>query len=167
MCLMQVDIGLDTGAVIDRVEVPIGPRQTLDELRRTLVDVGTDLLVDNLGKGLAAGMPQEGEPTYATKLATSEYEIDWNRPAVEIDRLVRLGVAWTTFRGKRLKVLSLELDDRRGPAGSLIEPTVVACWEGSVELDRVQPEGKPAMAARAWANGAQPRVGEQLGAASS
>jgi len=167
VCLMQVDVGLDTGAVIDRVEVPIGPRQTIDELRRTLVEVGTELLIDNLSRGLTPGVPQDGEPTYAAKLDPSEFAIDWNRPAVEIDRLVRLGVAWTTFRGKRLKVLGVEVDERHGPAGALIEPLVVACWQGALVLDRVQPEGKPAMAAQAWANGAQPRVGEQLGAAPS
>jgi len=164
VCLMQVDVGLDTGAVIDRVEVPIGPRQTLDELRRSLVEAGTDLLVENLSNGLAPGTPQEGEATYATKLDPSEFAIDWNRPAAEIDRLIRLGVAWTTFRGRRLKVLAVEPSDRRGPAGALIEPLVVACWEGALELDRVQPEGKPAMSASAWANGAQPRIGEQFGA---
>lgn len=164
VCLMQVDIGLDTGAVIDRVEVSIGARQTLDELRRTLVEVGTELLVENLAKGLTAGVAQDGEATYAAKLDPAEFVIDWNRPAAEIDRLVRLGVAWTTFRGKRLKVLGVEIDERNGPAGSLIEPLVVACWQGALMLDRVQPEGKPAMAAQAWANGAQPRVGEQFGA---
>jgi len=167
VCLMQVDVGLDTGAVIDRVEVPIGPRQTLEELRRTLVESGTELLVENLGKGLVAGVPQAGDATYAAKLDPAEFAIDWNRPAAEIDRLVRLGVAWTTFRGKRLKVLAVEPVDRRGAAGSLIEPLVVACWDGALELDRVQPEGKPAMSARAWANGAQPRIGEQFGATSS
>ena len=167
VCLMQVDVGLDTGAVIDRVEVPIGPRQTLEELRRTLVESGTELLVENLGKGLVAGVPQAGDATYAAKLDPAEFAIDWNRPAAEIDRLVRLGVAWTIFRGKRLKVLAVEPVDRRGAAGSLIEPLVVACWDGALELDRVQPEGKPAMSARAWANGAQPHIGEQFGAASS
>jgi len=163
VCLMQVDVGLDTGAVIDRVEVPIGSRQTLEELRRTLVERGTELLVENLGNGLVAGVPQEGEATYAAKLDPAEFAIDWNRRAAEIDRLVRLGVAWTTFRGKRLKVLAAQLDDRRGPAGSLIAPLVIACWDGALELDRVQPEGKPAMSASAWANGAQPRLGEQFG----
>ena len=167
VCLMQVDVGLDTGAVIDRVEVPIGARQTIDELRRHLVEVGTELLVHNLGVGLAPGAPQEGEPTYAAKLDPPEFAIDWSRPAAEIDRLVRLGVAWTTFRGKRLKVLGVEVDDRNGPAGSLIETLVVACWQGALVLDRVQPEGKPVMAALAWANGAQPRVGEQFGTAPS
>ena len=64
-------------------------------------------------------------------------------------------------------MLGVELVDRRGPAGALIEPLVVACWDGALMLDRVQPEGKPAMAAQAWSNGAQPRIGEQFGAAPS
>ena len=163
VCLMQVDVGLDTGAVIDRIEVPIGSRVTIDELRRRLVDVGAEQLVHNLIRGVRPGVEQIGEPTYAAKLDPSEFAIDWSRPAVEIDRLVRLGVAWTMFRGKRLKVLGVELDERTGAAGTLIDPLTVGCWDGSLVLDRVQPEGKPAMAAQAWANGTHPRSGEQFG----
>jgi len=167
VCLMRVDVGLDTGDVIDVVEVPIGPHQMLDELRRTLVDIGSRMLIANLSEPLRPGRPQEGEATYAAKLDRAELQIDWNRPAAEIERLVRLGLAWTTFRGKRLKVLAVELDDRSGPAGALIAPLAVACWDAALVLERVQPEGKPEMAAHAWANGAQPRLGEQFGAASS
>jgi methionyl-tRNA formyltransferase len=165
VCLMQLEVGLDTGGVIDRVEVPIGPRQTIDDLRRTLVDVGTVQLVDNLERGLAPAVPQVGESTYAAKFDPAEFAIDWTRAAVEIDRLVRLGVAWTWFRGKRLKILATEIGDNGDDvvAGSFIEPLSVACWQSSLVLERVQPEGKPVMAAAAWANGAQPRTAELLG----
>lgn len=163
VCLMRLDIGLDTGDVLDRVEVPIGPRQTAEELRRNLVDVGSVLLVENLRRGLGVGVPQSGEPTYAAKLAQADLEIDWHRPAEEVDRLVRLGQAFTTFRGKRLKVLAATVVHRTGVAGTFIDPLTIACWQEAVELDRVQPEGKPVMAAAAWANGARPLLGEAIG----
>ena len=166
VCLMQLEVGLDTGPVLDVVEVPIGAAQTADELRRTLVEVGSAQLVRNLERGLGAGTPQQGEPTYAAKLEAAEFEIDWSLPAVAIDRLVRLGVAWTTFRGKRLKVLAAEVSDvseDEGAASTFTSPLSIATGTGSLRLSVVQPEGKPKMDATSWANGAQPRVGERVG----
>jgi methionyl-tRNA formyltransferase len=163
VCLMRVDVGLDTGEVYDRIEVPIGAHETAEELRRRLVDAGTEQLVRCLADGLGPGAAQEGEPTYAAKIEPAELEIDWNRPAAEIDRLVRLGSAWTTFRGKRLKVLTAETDDRAGTAGTFIDRVTVACWQGAIVLDRVQPEGKAVMPGLAWANGAHPTPGEPIG----
>ena len=88
---MAVEEGLDTGGVYARVEVPIGPATTLDELRDELVEVGTRLLVDTLDAGLGEPEPQHGEVTYAAKIDPAELRIDWSRPPAEIDRLVRLG----------------------------------------------------------------------------
>lgn len=163
VCLMRLDVGLDTGDVLDRIEVPVGAHETMDELRRALVDVGSVQLVENLRRGLGEGVPQMGEPTYAAKLEPAEFEIDWHRPAAEIDRLVRLGLAFTMFRGKRLKVLAASVADRSGAAGTFVDPLTVACWQDALALDRVQPEGKPIMTAAAWANGAHPRPGEAIG----
>ena len=144
VCLMEVEEGLDTGGVYGRVDVPIG-RTDADGLRATLVDVGVDLLVDRLANGragLGEPVPQRGAVTHAAKVTADELRIDWARPAVEIERLVRLGEAWTTFRGRRLKVLAAEILDGR------LVPTVV------------RPEGKPAMDYEAWRNGARPAPGE-------
>jgi methionyl-tRNA formyltransferase len=161
--LMQLELGLDTGAVCATAEVPIGPRQTADELRAALAEEGSRLLVESLAAGLPAPTPQRGEATYAAKLDPSEFVIDWTKHAVEVDRLVRLGVAWTTFRGRRLKVLASDVADDSGAAGSVIARNQIACGTGSIILRRVQPEGKPVMDAQSWANGAHPRAGERLG----
>jgi methionyl-tRNA formyltransferase len=144
VCVMAVEEGLDTGGVYARVEVPIGPATTLDELRDDLVQVGTQLLVDTLRVGLGEPEPQHGEVTYAPKIEPAELRIDWSRPAEEIDRLVRLGEAWTTFRGGRVKINAAEFSD-----GALV-PTVV------------QPEGKRPMSYEAWRNGARPAAGERF-----
>ena len=162
VCLMQLAEGLDTGPVIDVVEVPIGPRDTADDLRQRLVDVGARQLVEALQRGLGEPQAQVGEPTHAAKLQPIEFAIDWRRPATEIDRLVRLGVAYARFRGKRLKVLATEHSELAGAPGTFVAPTVVACGDASLVLARVQPEGKPPMDALAWANGARPAIGEHF-----
>ena len=142
VCVMAVEEGLDTGGVFARVEVPIGSTTTADELRRDLVTLGTRLLVDTLAAGLGDAEPQVGAATYAAKIDPAEFRIDWSRSPTEIDRLVRLGGAWTTFRGARLKIHQADL------LGGALVPSVV------------QPEGKPRMAYDAWRNGARPDAGE-------
>jgi methionyl-tRNA formyltransferase len=154
--LMVVEEGLDTGAVYARAELAIGPDETLGELRARLVEAGTALLVDNLTRGLGAPTPQTGEALYAAKIDPGELAIDWARPAVEVHRLVRVGGAWTTHQGRRLKVWRTQVP----PTGS---GPVVPAGDGPVELVEVQPEGKPRMAAPAWANGVHWTPGDRLG----
>ena len=151
--VMAVEAGLDTGGIYAESVVPIGPETTADELRTALVEEGSRLLVETLRAGLGAPAPQVGEPTYAEKIRPGELQLDWNRPAVELHRLIRLGGAWTTFRGKRLKLWRARLT----PTG---EGVAVPTGDGTLELTEVQPEGKGRMPATAWANGARPVPGE-------
>ena len=105
VCVMAVEEGLDTGR-------RVRPRRGADRVRRrrstssapSWSHVGTRLLVDTLDAGLGEPEPQVGEVTYAAKIDPAELRIDWSRPPAEIDRLVRLGEAWTTFRGARVKI---------------------------------------------------------------
>ena len=108
VCLMAVEEGLDTGAVFARRSLPIGAHESADELRARLVDVSTEVLLSALRSGLSDPEPQVGEPTYADKIDSAELELDWSRPAIELERLVRVGGAWTMFRGQRLKVWRAE-----------------------------------------------------------
>src|SRR3546814_9956715 len=101
---MVVEEGLDTGAIYRRAEVAIGPDETLAELRTRLVEIGSELLVGELESGLGEPVPQEGEAIYAAKIEPHELAIDWATPAVDIHRLVRIGGAWTTHQGRRLKI---------------------------------------------------------------
>jgi methionyl-tRNA formyltransferase len=142
VCVMALEEGLDTGGVYACTEVPIGPRTTAAELRAELVAVGTRLLVDTLADGLGVPEPQVGEPTYAKKFTPADLRIDWDAAPAAIDRLIRVGGAWTTFRGTRVKIHAAELQ------GATVVPTVV------------QPEGKPRMTFEAWRNGAHPAPGE-------
>lgn len=167
VCVMQLEEGLDTGPVYACETVAIDPDQTADELRAELAARGTDLLLRLLAEGLPAPRPQEGEPTYAAKIEPAEHHLDWTRPAVELHRVVRLGDAWTTFRGRRLKVLGARLAASEGTVG--LAPgevdrarLLVGTGEGALELVEVQPEGRAAQAAAAWRNGARLGKGERM-----
>jgi methionyl-tRNA formyltransferase len=154
VCVMDVEEGLDTGAVYGRVEVAMDD-MTADELRTVLVAAGTTLVLDALANGLGEPEPQAGEALYAHKLEPAELAIDWTKPAADIHRTVRVGNAWTTHRGKRLKVWRTAL-----PAGGGV---VVPTGTEPIELVEVQPEGKPRLPAGAWANGVHWQPTDTLG----
>jgi len=147
--IMRLEETLDTGGIYAETVVPIGPTTTAAELRIELVDAASDLLVETLSSPLEtwidSAATQVGNTVYAAKLTKDEFEIDWTEPAEQIDRLIRVGGAWTTFRGKRLKIHAAELVD-----GTLVPVTV-------------QPEGKGPMEFTAWRNGAQPADDELFG----
>lgn len=170
VCLMRVDEGLDTGCVYDRVEVPIGPTTTAAELRDQLVEAGTELLVGALERGLGDCTPQPDQGvTYAAKLSPADLELDWSADRATLDRVVRVGGAWTTFRGERFKIHEMQGPEPapadRSPSGDAAHPgtvavrsgaVVVRCGDAEVRLLRVQPAGRPPMRAEDWANGAAP-----------
>lgn len=149
VCVMALEEGLDTGGVYARREVPIDAETTAAELRAELVRVGASLLVDTLDRPLDTWIdepePQVGEVTYASKFASPDFEIDWSLGPDAVHRLIRVGGAWTTFRGKRLKINEARLVD------------------GRVVPLTVQPEGKPSMPFDAWRNGARPAPDELFG----
>ena len=186
VCLMAVEAGLDTGGVYAEDDTVIDEDESVDELRARLVAIGCRLLEEHLGRGLA-GLPvprdQVGTPSYAEKIRPEELELQWELPASQLRRVVRLGRAWTTFRGKRLRVLRAA--SGAAPAGTGPEATtadtppgvravpgapgeldgdLVAAGEGSrLRLVTVQPEGRQPMDAASWLRGARPAPGERLG----
>ena len=163
VCIMELEETLDTGGIYRCVEIPIGPNQTLEELRAKSVSEGVDLLLQSLEEGLGSPTPQLGEPSYAHKISSSELEIDWGLSSEEILRLVRLGRAWTTVSGSRLRVHSakigsltnLEIGQRKGLS--------VGSCDGTVELLEVQPEGRKKMLAEDWMNGLSEKTNGYLG----
>jgi methionyl-tRNA formyltransferase len=166
VCLMQIEEGLDTGGVIGLRTMAITDSTTADDIRTHLIAEGSQLLIDQLKSGLDPVVPQKGEATYAEKIESSELRIDWTKSASEISRLIRLGNAWTVFRGKRLKIHQADvIDDASSEVGSLIvtkNSARIATGSGNLELRIVQPEGKPRMDVVSWINGTQPTHGEKL-----
>lgn len=174
VCLMAVAEALDTGDVYATRQVDIGEDDTLDDLRRQLVSIGSTMLVEELTAGLGPPKPQVGEPSYAAKLEPGDHRLDFDRSALELHRVVRLGRAWCLFRDKRLKVLETEPVGSAAPdaasdapsgagiPGQLVGTSVVTA-DGRLRLLTVQPEGRKPMAAPAWLNGVRPEPGERLG----
>jgi methionyl-tRNA formyltransferase len=166
VCLMTLEEGLDTGPVHACRVVPIGHDETLEELRAELVQQGTELLLEQLSDGLSPPVPQSGTATYAAKIEPSEQQLDWTQPAEYLHRVVRLGRAWTTFRGRRVRVLRTRVvvpDVGAASDPGRLDGVVVGTGDGGLELITVQPEGKGPMPAAAWLHGARPAPGERLG----
>jgi methionyl-tRNA formyltransferase len=168
VCVMALEEGLDTGGVYRRVERPITSMDTLESLRNDLVAIGSDLLVNALSEGLGVPEPQVGEPTYAKKIQPEELHLDLSEPAILVDRVVRLGRAWTTHDGARLRIWDVTVAPARSdlsPGEIAVDKTsvVVGCGQGALELATVQPEGRARMGARDWANGNRIESGVLLG----
>ncbi len=168
VCLMALEEGLDTGGVYRRVERPIEATDTLEGLRSDLVDIGASMLVAALTEGLGEAEPQRGEPVYARKIQPEELHLDLDDPAVSVDRVIRLGRAWTTFEGARFRIWDANvITDRHdlSPGQLAVDKAsvVVGCGQGALELVTVQPEGKARMGARDWANGSRIETGAFLG----
>ena len=166
VCLMQIEEGLDTGGVIGLRTMAITDSTTADDIRSQLIAEGSQLLIEQLKFGLDPVVPQTGRATYAEKIDSSELRINWSNSAREISRLIRLGNAWTIFRGKRLKIHHADVNlETSGEVGSLVvtkNSVWVATSSGFLELKIVQPEGKPRMDVVSWINGTQPTHGEKL-----
>lgn len=149
VCIMQMEAGLDTGPVLTRDATPIETTDTAATLHDRLADMGANLMVealDNLQTLTPEQQPKEGV-TYAAKIDKAEAKIDWSKPAIEVDRLIR-GIspfpgAWFLLNGERIKALLSELADGSGNAGTTLDDTLtVACGTGAVKLLKVQKAGK-------------------------
>jgi len=164
VCVMALEEGLDTGPVFAYTTLPIGDDDTVEELRAALAEKGTRMLLHLLETGLPEGRPQEGEPTYAAKIRPEEHHLDWARSAVDLHRVIRLGQAWTTFRGRRLRVLRARPVAGADLGAGEIDPAAlrVGAGDGALELVEVQPEGRGPQPAAAWRNGARLQPGERL-----
>lgn len=149
VCIMQMKAGLDTGPVLSLDVTPIWPTDTAATLHNRLAEMGAKLMVEAL-KNLSKLQPvpqSETGVTYATKIDKAEAKIDWSKPAIEVDRLIR-GIspfpgAWFILNGERVKALHSELTDGSGTAGTTLDETLsVGCGDGAVKLLKVQKAGK-------------------------
>ncbi len=160
--VMQMDAGLDTGAMLLKGRVPIGPRTTAADLHDALAALGADLALQALRDPPApAPQPAEGA-TYAPKLTRDSGRLDWTQTAAQLDRQVRAFTpwpgAWTALDTETLKVLRAEPAPApapsAGPPGTVLDGgLLVACGEGALRLLRVQRPGRAPMEADALLRG--------------
>lgn len=170
--IMQMDAGLDTGAMLLKDSIAIGPRMIVSELHDALAAMGARLMVAALPGIADGGLKPEPQPaegvTYAAKLVKDEGRLDLTRPAVELDRQIRGLNPWPGCwidlpNGEKLKVLSAEPVAGKAAAGTLLDSTgTLACGEGALRLLRVQRPGRGPVDAAAFLNGFPHKVGERL-----
>lgn len=163
VCIMRMEAGLDTGPVLMRARLPIGPGDTAGDLQGRLSVLGADLILRALADlpHLApAPQPQAGM-TYAARIDKAEARIDWMRPAQEVDRLIRglspFPGAWCMIAGERVKLLRSVLAVGEGVPGQVLASgaagVVVACGTGAVRVTEMQRAGKRSMQAAEFLRG--------------
>ena len=153
VCIMQMEAGLDTGPVLLRKAVLIGAEETTAELHDRLSVLGAGAIteaLENLDGLEPVSQPEEGV-TYAKKIDKAEARVDWTKPAVEVDRLIRglspFPGAWCEVEGERLKLLRSRVVEGKGSAGQVLGGLRIACGDGAVEILQAQRQGKRPMEA--------------------
>ena len=149
--IMQMEAGLDTGPMLLARDVTIG-RKNSGQLTEELGQVGAAAMVEVIGKLNALPLiaqPDEGV-THAAKIAKSEAQIDWSRPASELERLVQglapFPGAWFEGGGERIKLLAAEAIEGSGLPGAVIDDRMtIASGEGALAPRLLQRAGKSAM----------------------
>jgi methionyl-tRNA formyltransferase len=169
--IMKMDQGLDTGAILMAQKVPITIKTNGESLHNELSEVGANLILtalDGLKRGLIVGVaqPKQGV-TYANKLERSEGQINWQRPAIELERVIRAYTPWpgSWFKvGKeRIKILAADYINYAGVPGTILdEHLTIACGEGALRLKVVQRAGKSPTATSDFLRGFPVPIGSQL-----
>lgn len=179
---MQMDAGLDTGDMLLTEKVALAPDETGGSLFDKLSAVGAELLLKTLD-ALEAGsvtptpQPKESPTAYAAMLKKTDGEINWEKSAAQIERLVR-GLnpwpsAYTHLDGKTLKIWRARLCAAEGSDGNCAAPGTVMrvtkseifvqTGDGILALEEVQLEGKKRMDTAAFLRGFSIAEGAQLG----
>ena len=157
--IMQMDVGLDTGAMIRKVSCTIASDETSASLYDKLAELGPQALVDTLGAMAAGETAAEAQDdalaNYAQKLSKEEARIDWSMEAVTIERCIRAfnpwPISWFEVAEQTIKVWQAEVidSDHGQPVGTLLKADKqgidVATGKGVLRLLTLQPPGKKAM----------------------
>lgn len=178
---MFMDAGMDTGDIIFQQSTDVGPQETAGSLAQRLSQMGAEILLrtlDALAAGDAPRVPQDhGRATYAPLLKKSDGLVAWDRPAVELDCLLRgldpWPTAYTTLDGQPLKLFAptaLSSKETGQVPGSLVEPPDgredfiwIACGQGALGVGQAQAAGKKRMPALQFLRGARLGPGVRLG----
>ena len=175
--IMLMDEGMDTGPLLAQVEEPILPTDTAGSLSTRLAGLGARLLLDTLPRWIAGGVEPEPQDdaaaTYAPRIKKEQGRIVWEKPAELLEREVRAYQPWpgsfTTWQGRRLKVLEAAVDHDGAPQaqpGTVLEAdrgVGVATGDGVLLLRRVQLAGKKPVDIESFLRGQRGFVGGVLG----
>jgi methionyl-tRNA formyltransferase len=176
--IMQMDAGLDTGALISARAVAIGPRDSAATLSDRLAAVGAEAIVETLIRlqrdGCVDALPQhEGGASYARKISRDDAAIDWRSPALAIDRQVRalnpVPGAATLLNAKPIKIWASEpAAGRFGAPGTVVRADsgglVIACGEGALAVRELQRAGGRRLSVADFLTGNPIQTGSRVGA---
>lgn len=172
--IMQMDEGLDTGAILAQESIPIAPRDTTGTLTEKLSQVGSWLIVDSLSRieaGEIKPAPQDpGKATLAPLLKKEDGLIKWDLTATEIHNRVRGLSPWPGaygfLDGKLIKVLETEVAEGSGEPGALLEQArdglAIGTGSGLLRVVTIQPEGKKPMSAAEFLRGYRGAAGKKF-----
>lgn len=170
--IMQMDAGLDTGAMLLKESAPITDKTTGQGLHDALAEMGGRMIVKALadlaeGKLHPTPQPEEGV-VYAKKLSREDGRIDWNQPACDLERQLRALHPWPgcffLLNGEQIKLLAAEIiTDKGGESGTLLDDQfTVACGEQALRLLSVQRPGKNATDGASLLRGMRMPVGAKI-----
>ncbi len=160
---MLMDVGLDTGDMLMKASLTIGENETAEELHDRLAALGAELIVQTVHAAAEGRLQPEkqddSQSCYAAMLTKELSPIDFTKTAQQVHDKVRGLNSWPSasavLNGKRLKIHRTIITEGHGEPGQVLslQPFVVACGEGAVEIIEVQPEGKKKMSAQSYLNG--------------
>ena len=172
--IMQMDEGLDTGAMLLVRRLPILATDTTASLHDRLATLGGECIVAALAELDAGGLkpvPQPAEGvTYAAKIGRAEATVDWTRPAVELERAMRAfdpfpGLA-SSLCGTVIKFWSAQRVDAQGEPGTVLAAdeggVLVACGHGALRCTVLQRPGSKRLPAGEFLRGFPVSVGERF-----
>lgn len=169
--IMQMDEGLDTGAMAMIDRIAIGADMTAGELHDALAPLGADLMMRAIAaaeRGTLTLTPQpEQGVTYAEKISKDETRIDWSKPWSQVHDHIRglspFPGAWFELGGVRVKVLRSTCGEGRGAPGSALDDKLtIACGDGAVRLVQIQRAGAKAMMADEFLRGTAVKAGTRV-----
>jgi methionyl-tRNA formyltransferase len=169
--IMQMDAGLDTGAMLLKESTPITPTTTAQSLHNALSEIGGRLIVRALADLADGNLHPTPQPeigvTYASKLTREDGKIDWAKAAAESERQIRALTPWPgcsfTLNGETIKVLAATIHALSGPSGTLLDDQfTVACGDQALRLTSLQRPGKTATDGASLLRGLRLPVGSRL-----
>ena len=172
--IMCMDKGLDTGPVLLQKTIPIDPDDTYLDLDTKLASLSAGTLLEALEPYIQGNLhpqPQNNDlATYCKELSRDDGHISWNTPNTHIYNAYRAYTPWpgiwTTFEGQRLKLLHVRPSKISGTPGQVVLDTNntlhVCCLTGSLQINKVQKEGKSAMDSATFLQGHAHIVGSIL-----
>jgi len=165
--IMQMEAGLDTGPMLRREAIRIGPRDTAADMHDALAEIGARLVLRELAEPSAPVVQDDEQATYAAKLSREDARLNFLLPAVELERLIRAYYPWpgalALMGDMVIKFLAAEVVPGEGVPGEIIDDRfTIACGEGALRPTRLQRAGRAAMSTQDFLRGFTPPEGARF-----